>query len=274
MKTEKNQSKIFVVGFSIIFLIVVGFFLKPLLTDWKNNQKESEEKRANEEILKAPSIMPEDLAKLLKENSKIFLLDISSETDFKKGHITNSYNLSSEKLSDDYFKKIGAGKTSSIFVINNGENLANLAAATNKIISLGFVNAKYLRGGIIGWKEKGYPLVSFGGSKEDIAKVKKISISEIKEDSETDDGIFQFVDVRSEKYFSAERIVGAINIPVEEIEKRNNEISALKKVIVYGDSEEDSFQAAVSLFDLNFFNIYQLDGTLENWKEAGGNVDK
>ena len=45
-----------------------------------------------------------------------------------------------------------------------------------------------------------------------------------------------------------------------------------KKIIVYGANENESFQAAVTLFDLNFFNVYQMDGGIDEWKAAGGNV--
>jgi rhodanese-related sulfurtransferase len=149
-----------------------------------------------------------------------------------------------------------------------------LATVTNKIVADGFVNTKYLRGGIPGWMEKGFPLVSWGGSEEDNAKVKKITIDEIKNDAAANPDSLQFLDVRGKDNFAKEHIIGALNIPLSDLETRKNEIPVVKKIIVYSANESESFQAAVVLFDLNFFNVYQLDGGINEWKAADGNTQK
>lgn len=272
MQNEKNQQKVFVVGFSLIALVILGFLLKPVFLNWKNGQKNKDEQKANAEILKAPSVMPDDIFSKVQNKAKIFLVDISAPDDFKRGHIATAVNAPVEKLDKNFFESLGAEGTADIFVINQGSDLAGLATAVNKIISAGFVNAKYLRGGISGWREKGFPLVSSGGSETDSAKVKKITIDDIKKDAENNPDVLQFLDVRDKNIFDKEHIVGAINIPLSEVEARKNEVSAVKKTIVYGANENESFQAAVTLFDLNFFNIYQMQGGIDEWKAAGGNV--
>jgi len=102
--------------------------------------------------------------------------------------------------------------------------------------------------------------------------VKKITIAEIKKDADSSPDLLQFLDVRNKSDFAKEHIVGAINVPLPELEARKNEVSAVKKTIVYGANTDESFQAATVLFDLNFFNIYQMDGGIDDWKAAGGNV--
>ena len=271
-QNEKNQHKVFVVGFSLIVLLLLWFLLKPFVSNWKNGQQSRDEQKANEEILKAPSVMPEDLFKKIQGNSKIFLADTSSPDVFSRGHIATAVNIQADKLDKDFFTALGADRTADIFIVNQGDKLADLATAVNKIVSDGFVNAKYLRGGIPGWREKGFPLVSSGGSDQDSAKVKKITIDEIKKDAEITPDLLQFLDVRGKEIFAKEHIVQAANIPLSELESRKNEIPALKKIIVYGSNENESFQAAAVLFDLNFFNIYQMDGGIDQWKSAGGNT--
>ena len=272
-RKEKNQHNVFVIGFSLIIVVILWFLLKPLMSGWNSGQAEKDEQKANEEILKAPSVMPDDLFKKIQDKSKIVLADISSPDDFSRDHIATSVNVQSDKMDKDFFVALGADRTADIFIVNQGDNLANLATKVNEIISAGFVNVKYLRGGIQGWREKSYPLVSFGGSDENKAKVKKITIDEIKKDAEITSDILQFLDVRDKNDFAKERIVGAINIPLSELETRKNEIPTLKKIIVYGANESEGFRAAAGLFDLNFFNIYQMDGGIEQWKAAGGNVE-
>lgn len=273
MKNEKNQHKVFVFGFLLIALVVLGFLLKPVVMNWKDGQKNQAEQKANAEILKAPSVMPDDLFQMIQNKSKFFLVDISAPDDFRKGHIATAVNVPAEKLDKNFLTGLGAEKTANIFVVNQGSDLPGLATVVNKIISSGFANAKYLRGGISGWIEKGLPLVSLGGSEEDNAKVKKITIDEIKKDAGSNPDLLQFLDVRGKDDFAKEHIVGAINISLTELEARKAEIPAVKKTIVYGASADESFQAAVALFDLNFFNVWQMDGGINEWKAAGGNTE-
>ena len=272
MQTEKNQHKVFVVGFSLIVLVILVFLLKPVFLNWKNGQKNQDEQKANAEILKAPSAMPEDIFQMIQNKSKIFLVDISAPDDFKKGHIETAVNVPAEKLDKNFLISLGAEKTANIFVVNQGSDLAGLATVVNKIVASGFANAKYLRGGISGWQEKGFPLISSGGSEEDNAKVKKITIDEIKNEAGINPDLLQFLDVRGKDAFAKEHIIGAINIPLSELEARKDEVPAVKKTIVYGSNENESFQAAVTLFDLNFFNIYEMQGGIDEWKAVGGNV--
>jgi rhodanese-related sulfurtransferase len=270
MQNEKNQHKVFVFGFLLIAVVVLGFLLKPVVVNWKNGQKNQADQRANAEILRAPSLMPDDLFQMIQKKSKIFLVDISAPDDFKQGHIAMAVNMPAEKLDKNFFSSIGAEKTANIFLMNQGSDLAGIAATLNKVVADGFVNAKYLRGGIPGWKEKGFPLVSLGGSEQDNAKVKKITIEEIKNDAGSNSDLLQFLDVRSKSDFAKEHIVEAINIPLSEIETRKTEIPAVKKKIIYGATKDESFQASVALFDLNFFNVWQMDDGINEWKAAGG----
>jgi len=272
MQNEKNQHKVFAVGFSLIALLLLWFLLKPFVSNWKNGQLGRDEQKASEEILKAPSVIPEDLFKKVQSKSKIVLVDTSSPDEFSRGHIATAVNIEADKLDKDFFMALGADRTADIFIVNQGDNLAGLATVVNKIVSQGFVNAKYLRGGIPGWREKGLPLVSSGGFDQDSAKVKKITIDEIKKDAQITADLLQFLDVRSKEVFVKEHIAQAINIPLSELETKKSEIPALKKIIVYGSNEKEGFQAAAILFDLNFFNIYQMEGVIEEWKTAGGNV--
>jgi len=272
MQNEKNQHKVFVIGFSLIVLVVLWFLLKPFLLSWKDRQKNMDDQKISEEILKAPSIVPDDIFKKIQDKSKIFLVDISSQDDFRRGHIATAVNISADKMDKNFFTALGADKTADIFLINQGGDLGDLATSTNKIISQGFINAKYLRGGIPGWREKGYPLVSSGGSDADSAKVKKITIDDLKAETSANPETLQFLDVRAKDSFAKEHIVEALNIPLSELEVRKGEISAVKKIIVYSSDEKESFQAAVALFDLNFFNVYQMEGGIEAWKAAGGNT--
>jgi rhodanese-related sulfurtransferase len=273
-QNEKNQHKVFALGFLLIGVVILWFLLKPYILDLRNGQKNQSEQKANAEILKAPSAMPDDLFQMIQGKSKIFLVDISSADDFKRGHIAAAVNVPVDQLDKQYLSGLGAEKTANIFIINQGSDLASLAATVNKINADGFVNAKYLRGGIADWKEKGFPIVSLGGAEGDSSKVKKITVDEIKKDAKINSDFLQFLDVRGKSDFAKEHIVGAINIPLSELETKKAEVPSVKKTIVYGANADESFQAAAALFDLNFFNVYQMDGGIDDWKAGGGNTQQ
>ncbi|MDD3486792.1 MAG: rhodanese-like domain-containing protein [Candidatus Moranbacteria bacterium] len=271
MTKEKDQSKVFFIGFLLIVAVIAAYFLKPAVLRWKDKVfgGESKGQSDNAEILKAPSVMADDVFQMIQDKKKVFLIDISPADDFDQGHIATAVNVSADGLNRKFFEELGAEKTSNIFLINQGDNLAILAKATNAVVAEGFVNTQYLRGGIADWMENGYPLVSSGKAETDDAKVKKMSLADAQNEADS----LQFVDVRSASKFQASHIAGAINIPLSDLESEKEKIPSVQKVVVYGADAVDSFQAAVKLFDLNFFNIYQLDGTFADWKTAGGKTE-
>lgn len=90
-----------------------------------------------------------------------------------------------------------------------------------------------------------------------------------------------FLDVRTEEEFSgraAEKfgaIKGAINIPVQELEKRIKELDPYKgkKIIVYCSHSHRSPMASYLLTQNGFTQIYNLEGGMSVWKEQVNNPD-
>jgi len=99
-----------------------------------------------------------------------------SAGDFEKGHIIASENTSAEKINGESLRSSGAEKTSSVILLNQGDNIYEMAQKTNELIAAGFPNAKYLQDGITAWRNQGFPLVSSSSSDENANKVKKISV--------------------------------------------------------------------------------------------------
>jgi rhodanese-related sulfurtransferase len=267
----KNQNKVFLLGF-ILILAVIGWSLaRPII--FKNSQKEKEDAKINEEILKAPMITMKEFSEMTSGNEKIFIVDLRSADEFSRGHIAGAVNLPSGTEIERQLGALGAEKTASIIVLNEGDDVIETAKATNNLLSAGFINAKYLRGGISDWQSEGHTLVSEGKSPGDESKIKKITVEKIASDLAGGDELVQFVDVRGKEKFDSGHIPRAVNLPLSFLESDQKAISPAKKVIVYGENEEDANRAAVILFDLNFFNIFVLDGGLDAWKKADGKLE-
>ena len=71
------------------------------------------------------------------------------------------------------------------------------------------------------------------------------------------------IDVRTGQEFASGYIYGAINIPVDNISSIEYEKDSV--IILYCASGMRSSNAAETLVDLGYNNIYNLDGGLINW---------
>ncbi len=83
---------------------------------------------------------------------------------------------------------------------------------------------------------------------------------------------FILVDVLSPENYEDEHIPGSINIPLEDIEKKANELlDKDKEIIVYCGSSQCnmSSQAAEELARLGYKEAYDYEGGLQDWKNHG-----
>lgn len=76
------------------------------------------------------------------------------------------------------------------------------------------------------------------------------------------------IDVRTPQEFADGHIAGAINIPVEEIGGRLNEVPDDKPVVLYCRSGNRSAQAANILVGAGYTGVYDLGGIID-WTAAG-----
>ena len=82
---------------------------------------------------------------------------------------------------------------------------------------------------------------------------------------------FSILDVRDRQTYNQGHIMGAMSMPSEGLADRA--VSSLAKsrdIYVYGESNEQSAQAAQSLKSAGFERVSELKGGLAAWKEIGG----
>lgn len=82
---------------------------------------------------------------------------------------------------------------------------------------------------------------------------------------------FTILDVRDRGAFNASRIMGAMAMPMEDIPQRAlDSLEPRREIYVYGDSDEQSGQAANQLRQAGFESVSELRGGLAAWKAIGG----
>ena len=106
------------------------------------------------------------------------------------------------------------------------------------------------------------PIFSFGDTTSfvDQSKITYIGLESFKKLlSEKEPSLF-ILDVQTEENYNKAHIVGATNIPLDQLEKRSGEIPAGRQIIVYGENDSISFRGGVHLSDLGIFTAQTLSG--------------
>ena len=276
----KNENlKILAIGFFLILFIATVTILKPLFK-WnseKNNSTENNSDlttRESVDTMKINKLTSKELAKKISSRDEIILIDLRDEIDYEMEHIPNSQNIPIDQLSSA-LKSLSKNKEYVLFDAVCETITINLIA--QDLSAEGYKNIYYLEGGFNEWKNRLNQIITDGNpeSFSDQAKVVYISSDQLKEILLTKkEGSFLLIDVRKNSDFNSGHLKGAINIPLEEIEKRNSEITLRKEVIIYDANGFDAFRGAVRLFDLGNFNVSTLSDGLNTWKQKGYEVVK
>ena len=77
------------------------------------------------------------------------------------------------------------------------------------------------------------------------------------------------LDVRTTSEYEDGHIKGAVNIPVQELSARLDELSNEDELLVYCRTGNRSAQAVDILQDVGFTKIYHMDAGITGWIEAG-----
>lgn len=97
------------------------------------------------------------------------------------------------------------------------------------------------------------------------------SAQALKQRLEWGEPAFTILDVRDRSAFNASRIMGAMPMPMEYLPQRALEtLEPRREIYVYGDSDEQSAQAAGKLREAGFNSVSELKGGLAAWKAIGG----
>lgn len=268
---EKNDNlKAISVGFLLIVIIAAITFLKPYFNKTKVAEKTATEDvaaRANIDAAKINKITSEELAKKIQTESDFIVIDIRSEIEYQKEHIIDSQNIPFGQL-PSAFNILDKNKDY-VFV----DEIINIAAINNLASLLtekNYKNIYYLDGGFSDWKSKFNSTISDGDLKSfvDQSKATYIKSDDLKKILEQEKNLL-LIDLRNSSEFSAGHLPNAINIFLNDLEKKRKEIPANKKIIIYGNDGISAFKGAVRLFDLGIFNVSALSDGFNSWNKKG-----
>lgn len=238
-----------VLGIVSILILSLGFIAGCSSKNKVNNTiQQSEETKGYE------NIDGKQTEKLLNSDKDVLIIDVRSEYEYEKGHLLNAINL---PYDDDDFKselnEIIDYKDKTVLVYCRSGNRSEKAAV--KLVDNGFKNVKNVTDGV---DEYDYKLV----------KVDNITGREaekmINDDKHDKDLII--LDVREPKDFNNGHLLNAINIPIEDIDKRMDELRNYKSkdIIVYCNTGRKSAEVAEKLVEHGFTYVTNIvDGVSE-----------
>ncbi|MCO6412711.1 MAG: rhodanese-like domain-containing protein [Thiogranum sp.] len=88
------------------------------------------------------------------------------------------------------------------------------------------------------------------------------------------DPALQVVDVRKPVEFAVGHIPGAVNMPIDELDLRVDELGGDREVLVYCINGARTRRAEHVLLDNGIENIYHLQGAFQAWIQAGLPIEK
>ncbi len=264
-KNSNNNIVALVVGFLLILIIAgVTFFRASGPKDISSQQNIIDQNTVTNNLKSATKISSDDLAKKIQNKDELILLDIRSEAEYTTEHIFNSKNISIGNINEALAI---FNKDSTFIIIDSGSSLDTINLVTKIMSDAGFKNIYILDGGFSAWKTNYNQTISVGdvNSFTDQSKITYIQTDALKELMKTETNL-AIIDVRKSAEFNAGHIAGAINIFLNDIEKRKKDIPLGKKLILCDNNGLQAFQAGVRLFDMGFFNALTLADGLDNWK--------
>jgi len=250
-KRNNNDGKVVGIG-AILILSVGGYFVFQRFQDSAISKNQIVPAYVEPEGNDLPVLESEIVRQKILNNEKILFLDFRDIESFKKEHIPHALSLS-----PDTFSSFTPKKDELLVAILPSQD-TNTSETIKGLLRQRPYEVFLLQGGFEAWKNGGNQVISYGdpASLIDQSKVVFITQEEIQK-SELD---FVILDVQTTENYQTKHIVGALHIPLDQLEKRFQEIPGTKNIIVYGENEVISFQGAVRLAGLNILTAKALLG--------------
>jgi rhodanese-related sulfurtransferase len=183
------------------------------------------------------------------------VLDTRDAEDFAKGFIPNSINIGLEGSFAQWVgEMIPDVKQAILLVTYPGKE----EEAITRLSRVGYDNT-------IGYLENGFD--SWKGSGKDIETSERISAEELEYKSKT--GLPLVIDVRKKSEYDSEHLIGAINIPLNEINQHLAQFPKDKPFVMYCGGGYRSMIAASILKQRGWGNFSDIAGGFDDLAKTG-----
>lgn len=170
-----------------------------------------------------------------KNDASYILIDLRPKSQVEKGHIAKAVALPDAGI-DALKEQFPKYKNAAIILYNENGDLAAAADAFKKVSGWGYKNVSVLAGGMQAWEKAGKQLAK-GPAESKIAYVRKLAPGEVeltlfKETIDNPQNTL-ILDVRATSEASAGSLPNALNIPLDELEKRVGDLPKDKQIYIH-----------------------------------------
>jgi len=141
-----------------IFILVVSLLIATFGFRTEHAFSQTKNETIQGEIVEVPggiyrNVLPEQLWAMLRKKDFLFInVHIPYEGEIEKTDLFIPYDEIEQNLD-----KLPSDKEAKIVLYCRTDRMSNIAART--LVKLGFKNVWNLKGGMIGWRQAGYPLI-------------------------------------------------------------------------------------------------------------------
>ncbi len=245
-----------VVGFSLIVVVSSFFLLRGSFEDSKKTQSASDQSGTAKKVL-LPFVAVLDLRTLLvTDAAAIRVVDLRTDSDFRLAHVVGSVLATSP----DAVSAVSLPSGGTLVLIPSGNDDINQAVQED--LSKGERKFAFLKNGLSDWVSAGGTIVTEPNFSSAIDRSKVTFIKPVAWNDmiAKKDIRYRILDVRPSFESSKSAIVGALNIPFDELENRRAELPIASNIALCAGNTDDAYRGAIRLFDLGFFSVKTLDG--------------
>ncbi len=212
-------------------------------------------------------LAPEAAWELVAENllaGDFVVLDVRTSAEFSRGHLPLALNL--DLYRPDFRDRLAELDRDNTYLVYCRSG-ARSARATRLMAALGFPRVHDLRGGILAWERAGLPVKSPDRPSIALSPQQASLLLEL----HRADPALVVIDVRTPREFAGGHIFGAANLDLYAPDLRARLASLPRDVayLIYCRSGHRSAVAARVMQELGFALIFELEGGILAWEEAG-----
>lgn len=264
MDEQKTNNKVLLIGVVLILIVGAITIFRSFMADKKSADNTGQ--NYENKTIELNKISPDQLrSKLATDEGTVKVLDIRGKEEFTRDHLIDSQNISA----DDIGGTLSSLAKENEYILIDAEGSSGLLSQSANIFQKnGFEKVFVLEGGFAAWKQTGLPSISEGNpdSFVDQSKVKYENPDDLKKTIDATPQAVAIVDVRPESEFSDAHLPNSTNLPLDLVEQKRRDLPSGKIIILYANDNLESYQAAVRLFDMGYFNVKILMGGLNGWK--------
>ncbi len=205
-------------------------------------------------------ITPAELKSRLAENA-VVLVDVMSSLHYMDHHIPGSILIPASDF-EAIVEDVLPDKGKAIVFYCESSSCHRSRRVYLSAIEKGYQDIYVLAGGFPAWKAAGYTVVSD-------KRVPRTGIWSIKPAKFTDfvnsKADVSIIDIRTPEEFETGHILGAINVPVDDLRDRYHEIPLNSSIIVVDANGYSSFLVAAYLHWKGYVDIVRLFGGMRAW---------